>query len=94
MAAIKVGIIGLGPRGLTLLERIVAHERESRTTELEIYLFDRNEPGVGCHDPEQPDFLLVNTVAGQITLFSDPSVRDAGPVLDGPSFFQLSLIHI
>jgi uncharacterized NAD(P)/FAD-binding protein YdhS len=88
MTAIKVGIVGLGPRGLTLLERIVAHERASRSAELEVYLFDPNEPGVGCHDPEQPDFLLVNTVAGQITQFSDPSVRDAGPVLEGPSFYD------
>jgi uncharacterized NAD(P)/FAD-binding protein YdhS len=88
MTAIKVGIVGLGPRGLTLLERIVAHERASKSRDLEIYLFDPNQPGVGVHDPEQPGFLLVNTVAGQITQFSDSTVRDAGPVLEGPSFYD------
>jgi FAD-NAD(P)-binding len=88
MTVIRVGIVGVGPRGLTLLERIVAHERATKSTEIEVYLFDPNEPGVGCHDPDQPDFLLVNTVAGQVTQFADESVRDAGPVLQGPSFYQ------
>ena len=68
MATARVGIIGVGPRGLTVLERIVANERLRKTTDLQIYLFDPNPPGVGCHDPEQEDHLLVNTVAGQITM--------------------------
>lgn len=88
MAASRIGIIGVGPRGLTVLERIVANERQSRSGDLEIFLFDPNLPGPGCHDPEQADFHLVNTVAGQLTLFSDPSVMNAGPVMNGPSFAQ------
>ena len=87
MASIQVGIIGAGPRGLTVLERIVANERARRSADIEILLFDPNEPGVGCHDPEQPEHLSVNTVAGQITQFSDASVIGAGPVLEGPSFY-------
>lgn len=88
MAPARIGIIGIGPRGLTVLERIVAHERQSRSGDLEIFLFDPSLPGAGCHDPEQPDFHLVNTVAGQLTLFSDASVMNAGPVMNGPSFAQ------
>lgn len=88
MPTIKVGIIGAGPRGLTVLERLVANERTKKSADITVYLFDPNEPGVGCHDPDQSDFLLVNTVAGQITLFSDASVVGAGPVMEGPSFFQ------
>jgi uncharacterized NAD(P)/FAD-binding protein YdhS len=73
---------------LTVLERIVAHERVRPSGPLEVLVFDPNEPGVGCHDPEQPEHLSVNTVACQITQFSDPSVVGAGPVLQGPSFYQ------
>ncbi|HEX6708010.1 MAG TPA: FAD/NAD(P)-binding protein [Albitalea sp.] len=84
----RIGIIGVGPRGLTVLERIVAHERQRRSGDIEMILFDPNPPGTGCHDPEQSDIHLVNTVAGQLTQFSDPSVVGAGPVMKGPTFFQ------
>ncbi len=83
-----IAIVGLGPRGLSVLERIVAHERASRSTPMVIHLFDANEPGVGCHDPAQPNHLLVNTVAAQITQFCDSSVVGAGPILQGPSFHE------
>lgn len=85
---ISIVIAGLGPRGLTILERIIAHERIQKTTDMEISIFEPGEPGVGCHQTDQPDHLLVNTVAGQMTMFSDFTVKDAGPILDGPSFYQ------
>lgn len=85
---VRIGIIGVGPRGLTVLERIIAHERQRKSAEIEILLFDPKPPGAGCHDPEQSDIHLVNTVAGQLTQFSDASVIDAGPVMNGPSFYQ------
>jgi len=84
----RIGIIGMGPRGLTLLERIVANERQRPSGPIEIVLFDPNTSGAGCHDPAQSEFHLVNTVAGQLTLFADASVADAGPVMEGPSFHQ------
>jgi uncharacterized NAD(P)/FAD-binding protein YdhS len=84
----RIGIIGMGPRGLTLLERIVANERHRPSGPIEIVLFEPNVPGAGCHDPAQAEFHLVNTVAGQLTLFADASVGDAGPVMEGPSFHQ------
>ena len=84
----RIGIIGVGPRGLTLLERIVANERQRPSGQIEILLFEPNGPGAGCHDPAQSDIHLVNTVAGQLTVFADASVVDAGPVVEGPSFHQ------
>jgi hypothetical protein len=84
----RIGIIGVGPRGVTVLERIVANERKQRSGDIEVLLFDPNPPGPGCHDPEQSDIHLVNTVAGQLTLFADASVVDAGPFMTGPSFVQ------
>jgi uncharacterized NAD(P)/FAD-binding protein YdhS len=84
----RIGIIGVGSRGLTLLERIVANERQRPSGRIEILLFDPNAPGPGCHDPAQSDLFLVNTVAGQLTVFADASVVDAGRVVEGPSFHQ------
>ena len=84
----RIGIIGVGPRGLTLLERIVANERQRPSGPIEILLFEPNGPGAGCHDPAQSEIHLVNTVAGQLTVFADASVVDAGPVVEGPSFHQ------
>jgi FAD-NAD(P)-binding len=84
----SIGIVGVGPRGLSVLERIVAHAREASPGELEILLFDPQEPGSGAHDPGQSSFHLVNTVAGQLTLFSDATVVGAGPVMGGPTFFE------
>jgi uncharacterized NAD(P)/FAD-binding protein YdhS len=88
MTTARIGIVGMGPRGLTVLERIVANERVRKSANIEVFVFDPHPPGVGCHDPEQEDYLLVNTVAGQITQFSDSSVVGAGPILEGPSFHQ------
>ena len=84
----RIGIIGMGSRGLTLLERIVANERQRPSGQVEILVFDPNAPGAGCHDPAQSELHLVNTVAGQLTVFADASVVDAGPIVEGPSFHQ------
>ncbi|MFC0131204.1 response regulator [Massilia eurypsychrophila] len=83
----KIAIIGLGPRGLSVFDRIIAYARnDSSATPLDLYLFDSKEFGPGCHTTDQADHLLVNTVACQMTQFSDDTVRGAGPLLYGPSF--------
>lgn len=88
MKTARIAIVGMGPRGLTVLERLVANLRAQKFGTVQIYIFDTNPPGTGCHDPDQAAHLLVNTVAGQITQFSDPTVVNAGPPLDGPSFHE------
>lgn len=88
MRTARIAIVGMGPRGLTVLERLVANQRAQNSGTVDIYIFDPNPPGTGCHDPDQAGHLLVNTVAGQITQFSDSTVINAGPVLDGPSFHE------
>jgi uncharacterized NAD(P)/FAD-binding protein YdhS len=83
----KIAIIGLGPRGISVFDRIIAYARNDvRATPIELYLFDSKEFGPGCHTTDQADHLLVNTVACQMTQFSDDTVRGAGPLLYGPSF--------
>ncbi|HEY6514414.1 MAG TPA: FAD/NAD(P)-binding protein [Burkholderiaceae bacterium] len=88
MTTARIAIVGMGPRGLTVLERLVANLRAQKFGSVQIHIFDPNLPGTGCHDPDQAGHLLVNTVAGQITQFSDATVVNAGPPLDGPSFHE------
>lgn len=83
----KIAIIGLGPRGLSVFDRIIAYARnDTSASPLELYIFDGKEFGPGCHTTDQGSHLLVNTVACQMTQFSDDTVRGGGPLLYGPAF--------
>ncbi|WP_017655544.1 FAD/NAD(P)-binding protein [Fortiea contorta] len=89
--AIDIAIVGAGPRGLSVLERIIAFARAkqfSPDVNLNINIFDPNPLGAGCHYIDQAEHLLVNTIASQITIFSDHTVQGSGFILDGPSFYE------
>ncbi len=89
MKKFNIVIIGVGPRGLNLLERMSALLLEQPLNgALTIHLVDPNIPGQGAHGWIQPAHLLVNTVAGQITMYSDPSCIGCGPIMPGPSFLE------
>jgi len=84
-----IAITGGGPRALGVLERLIAIYRDQKPSwEIDVHLIDPAEPGRGAHPVLQAEHLLTNTVAGQITLFSDPSVTGAGVVVPGPSFLH------
>jgi uncharacterized NAD(P)/FAD-binding protein YdhS len=86
---ITIAIIGSGARGLSVLERIVAFARAGEfPCPVTVKVFDRNAFGPGCHATDQPDHLLVNTIASQITIFSDHTVQGSGLALEGPSFYE------
>ncbi|WP_459744523.1 FAD/NAD(P)-binding protein [Pseudomonas sp. 3A(2025)] len=66
---LRIAIVGMGSRGLSLLEQFIAlHRHEGRA--LHIDLFDPQTPGSGLHLSEQPDYLMLNTMAGQLSAFS------------------------
>ncbi|QMU71603.1 FAD/NAD(P)-binding protein [Streptacidiphilus sp. P02-A3a] len=72
----RVTIVGLGPRGLGVLQRIGERAGDLPAgTELEIHLVDPGETGQGAHPARQPDYLLTNTLASQLSMFS----RGQGP---------------
>lgn len=81
-----LAIIGAGPRGLSVLERLIALHVPGRT--LRVEMVDPQLPGVGAHPITQPDYLLANTVAGQITVFrhDDPDAAPGG--VTGPSLAE------
>lgn len=85
MKRYSVTIVGMGPRGLSVLERIAAIAG-SRQLLLDIVLIEPGECGPGVHATRQPQHLLINTVASQVTMF--PSL---GAVHHAPLCATLSL---
>ncbi|MGW8066648.1 FAD/NAD(P)-binding protein [Streptomyces ziwulingensis] len=83
-------IVGAGPRGLSVLERLCAHERKfPRWDRVTVHVADPSPPGSGrVWRPTQSRHLLMNTVASQVTVFTDASVRTEGPLEEGPSLHQ------
>lgn len=66
----RIVIIGMGSRGLSVLEQLIGAARRDSHRPLVIDLFDPQLPGSGLHSPEQPDYLMLNTMAGQLSGFS------------------------
>lgn len=86
----EICVVGAGPRGLSVLERLLAQERKSPSRErLTVHFVDPSPPGPGrVWRTAQSPHLLMNTVASQVTLFTDHSVDITGPVEDGPSLYE------
>ncbi|MDI3422598.1 FAD/NAD(P)-binding protein [Streptomyces sp. B-S-A12] len=86
----EVCLVGAGPRGLSVLERLCAQERKSpRWEHLTVHVVDPDPPGSGrVWRPSQSRHLLMNTVASQVTVYTDASVTIDGPLEEGPSLYQ------
>ncbi|WP_328318756.1 FAD/NAD(P)-binding protein [Streptomyces sp. NBC_00388] len=82
--ATTVAIIGAGPRGLGVLERLIAHCL-TEPFPVTVHLVDPRSPGPGFHTPGQPDHLLLNTVCSQLSAFPDAHMVDGPVPLSGPS---------
>ncbi|MEU3736125.1 FAD/NAD(P)-binding protein [Streptomyces sp. NPDC032198] len=87
---VAVAVVGAGPRGTSVLERLCASAVELLPpgARLTVHVVDPSPPGPGrVWRTAQPAELLMNTVASQVTLFTDDSVDCAGPVRQGPSLY-------
>ncbi|MFI5553937.1 FAD/NAD(P)-binding protein [Streptomyces sp. NPDC051738] len=86
-APLALCLIGVGPRGLSVLERVCANAAGTARP-VTVHLVDPYPPGPGAvWRTGQPGELLMNTVASQVTLFTDDSVDCAGPSVPGPSLY-------
>ncbi|WP_167361943.1 FAD/NAD(P)-binding protein [Streptomyces yokosukanensis] len=85
-----VGLIGTGPRGLSVVERLCANARSQPDgCTVHIHVVDPYPPGSGkVWRTDQSRHLLMNTVAGQISVFTDSSVDLRGPLEPGPSLHE------
>ncbi|HEY3605885.1 MAG TPA: FAD/NAD(P)-binding protein [Pseudonocardiaceae bacterium] len=85
-----VAIIGAGPRGTGILERLLANVGDIPLSRpLRIELIDPFPPGGGRVWRQQQSALMwMNAMAGNITMFTDDTVRCAGPIRPGPSLAE------
>ncbi|MFI9052684.1 FAD/NAD(P)-binding protein [Streptomyces sp. NPDC053427] len=86
----SVVIVGAGPRGTGVLERIAANAPELyRDRPLDLHLVDPYPPGGGrIWRAAQSPLLWMNSTAEDVTMFTDDSVDLAGPVRPGPSLAE------
>ncbi|MDE8589356.1 FAD/NAD(P)-binding protein [Arthrobacter sp. NQ4] len=77
--------IGGGPRTAGVLERIAANRPDVFAGPLQIHVVEPHVPGSGrIWRYDQDPGLLLNSMAADITMFTDASVDCAGPAAPGP----------
>lgn len=76
----RVAIVGMGSRGLSVLEQLLGLARQWPERRLLIEVFDPQTPGGGVHGSEQPDYLMLNTIAGQLSGFSRAFPASTAPM--------------
>ncbi|MEW2120078.1 FAD/NAD(P)-binding protein [Streptomyces sp. NPDC005474] len=89
--SLSVALVGAGPRGTSVLERLCASAPELLPpgARLTVHVIDPAAPGAGqVWRTSQSPRLLMNTVASQVTLFTDDSVDCSGPIRPGPSLYE------
>lgn len=103
-----IAIIGVGPRGTSLVERIGAHlhaaasEPDTAGTggaaparDLELHLIEETSFGAGrIWRTDQTRELCMNTLADAVTLFTEPGSSITGPVRVGPTLYEWGLLAL
>jgi uncharacterized NAD(P)/FAD-binding protein YdhS len=84
----SAAIIGLGSRGLGVLERIVALAGTKEAGQIIIHAVDPSCTGAGVHDVGQPDYLLLNTTCGQVSMFPGQLSVGAATAASGPNLHE------
>nr|WP_315259023.1 FAD/NAD(P)-binding protein [uncultured Duganella sp.] len=87
MKRTSITIIGMGPRGLSVFERLAA-AAVHRQLPLDIILIEPGECGQGVHAARQPQHLLINTLASQVTMFPAPGAVQHAPVCATPTLTE------
>ncbi len=83
-------VVGAGPRGTGFLERVAANAPSLYGgRRLDIHLVDPYPPGGGrnWHCAQSP-LLWMNSVAQDVTMYTDDSVPMDGPVRHGPTLYE------
>jgi hypothetical protein len=66
----EIGIVGLGPWGLCVLERVINRVRALGPDgpQVLVHICEPNTPGSGMFDRNEPDYLIMNTPCGEHVL--------------------------
>lgn len=85
-----IAVVGLGPRGLVILERMISLlvAMNNINSEVKFLLFDNNGLGGSLVYDVHSDNLLLNTICCQITLYSGEITKNLGPTFTGPSLYE------
>lgn len=84
-----VVIVGAGPKGIGLLERIGANAPDLLRGRLTVHLVDPFPPGPGrVWRFAQSPLLRMNSMPEDVTMFTDDTVRCAGPIRPGPTLAE------
>ncbi|WP_425862106.1 FAD/NAD(P)-binding protein [Arthrobacter sp. TWP1-1] len=84
-----LAFIGGGPRTAGVLERLGANAPELLTDPLTIHVVEPFQAGSGrIWRLDQDPGLMLNSMAGDVTMFTDSSVVCTGPTADGPDLAQ------
>ncbi|QUF03997.1 FAD/NAD(P)-binding protein [Actinosynnema pretiosum subsp. pretiosum] len=88
--ALEIAVVGVGPRGLSVLERLCANAgADFAHLRVRVRLVDPHlGRGGRVWRTDQSPHLLMNTIASQVTLFADETVDCAGPVVPGPDLHE------
>ncbi|MGW1379289.1 FAD/NAD(P)-binding protein [Streptomyces sp. NPDC002446] len=80
-------VIGCGPRGASIVERILANVPALYGDRpLDLHIVDPYPPGAGrTWRTDQPGLLWMNSAAEHVTMYPDESVACAGPPRPGPT---------
>ena len=86
----EVAIIGAGPAASSLLDRIAASATEIlHGQRLRVHLIDPYRAGTGrVWRSDNHAGLWMNSLAEDVTMFTDDSVVCAGPIRPGPSLYE------
>ncbi|MEV6396941.1 FAD/NAD(P)-binding protein [Streptomyces sp. NPDC051907] len=86
----SIVVVGAGPRGTGFLERLAANVPELYAGRpLDVHLVDPHPPGGGrIWRQQQSPLLWANSMAEDITMFTDDTVPLDGPVRPGPTLAQ------
>ncbi|WP_375424095.1 FAD/NAD(P)-binding protein [uncultured Friedmanniella sp.] len=89
-----LALVGVGPRGAGLLERLVANAAVLGSGPVEVHLIDPFPAGGGrVWRSAQSELLRLNTTAEDLTAFVDHTVAMAGPVTPGPTLAEWCQTH-
>ncbi|AHW62677.1 Hypothetical protein CGLY_01145 [Corynebacterium glyciniphilum AJ 3170] len=83
-------VIGGGPRGISVLERLSALVRDrSHATPVTVHIIDDVSVGTGrIWRTDQTRTLYMNTLADAVTLFTEPGSSVTAPVFEGPTMYE------
>src|SRR5580704_6262910 len=84
----EAAIVGLGPWGLSVLERMVHSARSSDRagSPTTVHIIEPGTPGSGIYAGDQPDYLLLNTPCGLHSMYPFPEQVDTSR--SGSGFFE------